>query len=66
MLTKCSPVTMRANLEKVEVLKQAGIDFVAVPVRDAEHKRALLKQSMETLIEMANTTNESTQPSVDI
>lgn len=52
MLTKCSPVTMRANLKNVESLKKAGIDFVAVPVRDPEHKRELLRQSMETLIQL--------------
>lgn len=43
---------MRANLKNVESLKQAGIDFVAVPVRDPEHKRELLKQSMETLMQL--------------
>lgn len=52
MLTKCSPVTMRANLKNVESLKKAGIDFVAVPVRDPEHKKELLRQSMETLMQL--------------
>lgn len=59
MLAKCSPVTMRANLKKVEALKQAGIDFVAVPVRDPEHKKELLRQSMETLIDMENKSDDS-------
>lgn len=59
MLTKCSPVTMRANLKNVESLKKAGIYFVAVPVRDPEHKKELLRQSMEMLIEMENKSDDS-------
>lgn len=40
--TKCSPAQMRRNLELVEVLEQLGMDFVPVPVLNADDRRRLL------------------------
>lgn len=41
---KCSPIEMRKNLLLVDAFKQAGIDFVAVPVLSDKHKAELLVQ----------------------
>ncbi|WP_417537057.1 hypothetical protein [Marinomonas sp.] len=57
-LTKCPPVTMRANLKSVQALQSAGLDFVAIPVRSAEHKRDLLKQSLDMLVELQDFCSE--------
>jgi len=46
-MNKCSPVEMRKNLEVVEVFRKNGVDFVAVPVIDEQHKTKLLQESME-------------------
>lgn len=39
---RCSPVQMRKSLEMVEMLKQAGIEFVPVPVIGNADRSALL------------------------
>ena len=41
-MKKCDPMEMRKNLEVVEVLKNAGIDFVPIPVKNQEHKEELV------------------------
>jgi hypothetical protein len=41
-MSKCSPVESRKNLEVATMYVKYGIDFVAVPVRDQEHKNKLL------------------------
>ena len=35
---------MRKNLDVVEQLRMAGIDFVAIPVKDPLHKDLLIAQ----------------------
>ena len=49
MNNKCNPVDMRKNLEVVETLKAAGIDFVCIPVTG--NKEALIKQ-MHTALDL--------------
>lgn len=44
---RCSPAEMRKNLVIVGELKKAGLDFVAVPVKDAAHKASLLSMADE-------------------
>ena len=39
---KCSPVEMRKNMEVVDVLQKAGIDFVAIPVKSDGHKNEMI------------------------
>lgn len=51
---RCSPVEMRKNLELVEQFKKNAIDFVAVPVRNQDHKNELIKLRYEVLEELAN------------
>ena len=48
-MNKCSPVEMRKNLMVVDQYKNVGIDFVAVPVRDHDHKNELIALSNEVL-----------------
>lgn len=48
-MDRCSPVEMRKNLEVVEQFKRHGIDFVAVPVRDQQHKNELMAQGQQVL-----------------
>ena len=49
MNTKCSPVDMRKALKMVDALRDAGIEFVAVPVLNEKHKAELIWQSMRNL-----------------
>ena len=48
-MERCSPVEMRKNLKVVEQFKKYGIDFVAVPVRDQDHKNLLIHMGNEAL-----------------
>ena len=43
-MDKCSPVEMRKCLEVVQVLKEAGIRFVPMPVIDDDDRQKLLRQ----------------------
>ena len=52
-MDKCSPVEMRKNLKVVEQFKKYGIDFVAVPVKDQDHKNLLIHMGNEALEAMA-------------
>ncbi|EML0342166.1 DUF1382 family protein [Vibrio vulnificus] len=47
---KCDAVTMRKNLELVETLRQAGVDFVPMPVMDKEDKQRLAKEAIERVM----------------
>ncbi|QWX10224.1 hypothetical protein PP411_gp25 [Vibrio phage vB_VpP_BT-1011] len=51
---KCSPVEMRKNLEAVEIYKQYGIDFVAVPVGGEFSKKKLIMIAMQQLEDLEN------------
>jgi hypothetical protein len=51
-MNKCSPVEMSKNLEAVEVLRKAGIDFVPMPVTDNQPKELLLDQVQKNLDEI--------------
>ena len=44
VMDKCSPVEMRKCLEVVQVLKEAGIRFVPMPVIDDDDRQKLLRQ----------------------
>jgi hypothetical protein len=46
---RCDSVEMRKNLQIAKMLGRSGIDFVAVPVRSAEHKRELLNEGQTVL-----------------
>ena len=48
-MDRCSPVEMRKNLSVVESYRSLGIDFIAVPVRDDDHKNKLLAEGNEVL-----------------
>lgn len=55
-MERCKPEDMRKALEAVEQFKQHGIEFVAVPVLDTEHKATLLAESgrvLDFLIKLA-------------
>lgn len=54
MMDRCSPVEMRKNLIVVEQFKKHGIDFVAVPVRDDDHKNELISLCNDVLEEMSS------------
>ncbi len=50
--TKCHPVEMRKNLLLVNTFKEVGLDFVAIPVLNDEHKAELLKLVQENLTKL--------------
>jgi hypothetical protein len=52
-MNKCSPVEMRKNLEVVEQFKRIGIDFVAIPVKNSDHKNEMIQYGNEVFEEMA-------------
>jgi hypothetical protein len=51
-MSKCSPVESRKNLEVATMYVKYGIDFVAVPVRDQEHKSKLLTEAQKIIQEI--------------
>jgi sulfopyruvate decarboxylase TPP-binding subunit len=51
-MNKCSPIEMRKNLEVVESLKNAGIDFVCIPVKNESHKDDLIAQGQSVFDEL--------------
>ena len=54
--TKCSPVQMRTSLEVVAALKDAGIEFVALPVLndgDRQWLRGMLAARLEMMVNKA-------------
>ena len=53
---RCSPVEMRKNLEIAQLFKKYGIDFVAVPVRDQDHKTELIALCDEVLVQLGEYT----------
>jgi hypothetical protein len=53
-MNKCSSVEMRKNLEVVETFKLHGVDFVAIPVKDALHKADLIAQCQSVFDELIN------------
>lgn len=44
---------MRKNLEVVEQFKRIGIDFVAIPVKNSDHKNEMVQYGNEVFEEMA-------------
>lgn len=48
-MNKCSPVEMRKNLQAVDMYRNAGIDFVPIPVSSLNCKNNLLSQGNEAL-----------------
>jgi len=51
-MNRCSPVEMRKNLEVVDTFKRNGIDFVAIPVIDKDHKNKLIEQGRKVFDDM--------------
>ncbi|EHU0373369.1 DUF1382 family protein [Vibrio cholerae] len=47
---KCDAVTMRRNLALVEALRQAGVDFVPMPVLSLEDKAHLAKEAHDRVL----------------
>ena len=43
---------MRKNLDVVEQLRMAGIDFVAIPAKDPLHKDLLIAQAQSVFEEL--------------
>ena len=56
-MEKCSPVEMRKNLLIVDRLREAGIDFVAVPVINEDQKKQLLNQVHQNLLSLEEDSN---------
>lgn len=52
-MNRCNPEEMRKNLQVVEQFRKYGIDFIAVPVRNSDHKNELLAIGNEVLEEFA-------------
>ncbi len=44
MMQRCSPLDMRIALEKTELLRKAGIEFIPLPVKNDKHRKKLIKQ----------------------
>ena len=51
-MNKCSPVEMRKNLACVEIMKEHGVDFVVIPVKNALHKAELVAQAQAVFDEL--------------
>ncbi len=51
-MDRCSPVEMRKNLQTVEQYRKIGLDFVAVPVKDDDHKNEMLAYGNEVMEEI--------------
>lgn len=58
-MLKCSPVEMRKNLEVVQQFSKHGIDFVAVPVRDQDHKNELISLGANILEDFAKAAEDN-------
>ena len=56
-MVRCEPAEMRKNLIIVDELKSAGIDFVAIPAKNKEHKKELIAQSDAVLDELLSSVN---------
>ena len=52
-MNQCSPVEMRKNLAVVEQFRKIGIDFVAIPVKNDDHKNEMIQYGNEVFEEMA-------------
>lgn len=52
-MQQCDPVEMRKNLEVVEQFRKIGIDFVAIPVKNGDHKNEMIQYGNEIFEEMA-------------
>ena len=59
-MNRCSPAEMRKNLDVVEQFKQAGIDFVPMPVKDDAHKANLIMQGEAILDDLVNDLEDDT------
>lgn len=57
-MKRCEPADMRKNLEVVEVLKKAGVDFVAIPALSEMHKMKLLVHQVEVLQKLSEMDDE--------
>ena len=51
-MKRCDPAQMRKTLVLVEAYKQAGVDFVPVPVKNPVHRDALVSQVDSILEEL--------------
>ena len=53
-MNKCSPIEMRKALDTVKLLSDAGVEFVAMPVLNEQHKKQLLIDAMANLDTLAD------------
>lgn len=58
-MNKCSPVNMRKALKMVEAFREAGIEFVPVPVKGPIHKKVLLGQCLTALDDLERQAEEA-------
>ena len=53
-MQRADPIELRKSLTAVELLKQHGLDFVPIPVKNREHKlelQTLLRNTLDEIIE---------------
>jgi methionine synthase II (cobalamin-independent) len=48
-MKRASPINVRKSLEMVELFKNAGIDFIPVPVATEEERKAMIEMAMSKL-----------------
>lgn len=51
IMKPCDPVRMRQNLEMVETLRRANVDFIPMPIRDEAHRVQLSLEAKKVLDE---------------
>ena len=59
-MSRCNPIEMRKNLQVVNELRKAGIDFVPIPVRG--NKAELIKVMADTLDALDNESTAKVEP----
>jgi hypothetical protein len=60
-MNKATPVELRKSLQIVDVLKNAGIDFVPVIVKSEQHRNELIKSLLNDL-EALSSDKETDKP----
>lgn len=58
VIQKCDPVEIKKSLDRVDLLVKAGVDFVAMPVRNEGDKIQLIYDSMAIVLEIMEERNK--------